>query len=90
MMKITAALFHDLLHPFLMIHLASGNLDSHFKALSSITEKMYLYRVSEKGQYSSLEQILKNKTNVQSHLNNHLYSLETAAIFCGTYCLLTK
>lgn len=37
-----------------MIHLTGVNLDSHFRALGSMTERMYLYHASEKGTYKSL------------------------------------
>lgn len=58
-----------------MIHLSGVNLDSHFQSLESITERMYLYRVSENGTYKTLEGVLKSKGNVASNMNNYLSSL---------------
>ena len=58
-----------------MLHLAGVSLDMHFRALSGMTEKMYLYRTFENGTSSNLEQILKSGTNTKDNMNNYLSSL---------------
>ena len=42
-----------------MIHLAGSNLDSRMDALTSITEKMYVYSTNEYGAVNTLEDILR-------------------------------
>lgn len=64
-----------------MLHLAGVNLDAHFQSLSTMTEKMYLYRISENGTYTSLEGILKSGSNTPSHMNNYLSSLADSSNF---------
>jgi two-component system sensor histidine kinase YesM len=64
-----------------MLHLAGVNLDTRFQSLSSMTEKMYLYRISENGTYTSLEGILKSKANTQANMNNYLSSLADSSDF---------
>ncbi len=59
-----------------MIHSSAVNLDSQFYSLASLTRQMYLYRVSENGQYSSLEQIIKSNNNTVSYIQNYIAVLE--------------
>ena len=72
-----------------MIHLSGVNLDSHFQSLESITERMYLYRVSENGTYKTLEGVLKSKGNVASNMNNYLSSLADSSSRHGRMCIST-
>ncbi len=58
-----------------MLRLAGVSLNARFQSLSSMTEKMYLYRISENGTYTGLEGILKSGVNTQANMNNYLSGL---------------
>ena len=64
-----------------MIHLSGVNLDAHFQSLESITERMYLYRISENGTYKTLESVLKSKGSKASDMNNYLSGLADSSKF---------
>jgi len=64
-----------------MLHLAAVNLDSHFQTLSNMTEKMYLYRVSDNGTYKGLEDILYSKINTKANINNYISVLADSNSF---------
>lgn len=64
-----------------MIHLTAVNLDSHFRALGSITERMYLYRVSDNGTYKTIEEVLKSKEGAEFNMMNYLTGLADSSSF---------
>lgn len=55
-----------------MIHLVGNNLDSRVDALTSITEKMYVYSTSENGVRKNLEDILKNSKSTASSMKEYV------------------
>ncbi len=64
-----------------MIHLSGVNLDSRFRSLGNITERMYLYRVYENGTSKNLEGILKGRGNTESDMSNYLSGLADSSSF---------
>lgn len=59
-----------------MIHSSAVNLDAQFDSLASLTKQMYLYRISENGKHSNLEEIIKDNSNAASYLKNYIAALE--------------
>lgn len=55
-----------------MIHLAGSNLDSRMDALTSITEKMYVYSTNEYGAMNTLEDILRSGKNTATSMKDYV------------------